>query len=215
MRRWLRGRAGIVLVFMLGLGIATAATAGASSLITGGQIKDGTIRAKDLSKGLRKQIKASRGSPGPTGPSGPAGASGLPGPPGPTVAGFATTNANVSLNPPGHEVRIMSLSSEGGGTITMPFAGRIFATGRVVAGTTDGGAGRVFCGLVLGPSGTALGGNGIVDVPATPNALGTIPMVGSVAVAAGTYDVSAQCLLNGPGAFSIFSGDMVVWGLPG
>ena len=109
----------------------------------------------------------------------------------------------------------MSLSADGGGSVRMPFAGQICATGRVLAGTTNGGAGRVFCGFVLGPSGAGFGGDGIVDVPGTTNAVGTVPIVGSVAVSAGTYDVSIQCLLNGPGALSTFTGDMVVWGIPG
>ena len=43
------------LVFMLGLTIATAASAGAASLITGRQIKDGTITKKDLPKALEQQ----------------------------------------------------------------------------------------------------------------------------------------------------------------
>ena len=72
MRRLFRGRAGMVLVFVLGLAVATAATAGASSLITGRQVKDGTIGARDLSKSLRKQVKRV-GAPGPQGLQGPKG----------------------------------------------------------------------------------------------------------------------------------------------
>lgn len=79
MRRLFRGRAGMLLVFVLGLSIATAATAGASSLITGGQVKDGTIGAKDLAKGLRAQIKRA-GTSGAQGPQGPQGAKGDAGP---------------------------------------------------------------------------------------------------------------------------------------
>jgi hypothetical protein len=110
----------------------------------------------------------------------------------------------------------MSVSSEGGGPIRMPVAGRIFTTATVVAGTTNGGAGRVFCWFVLGqdPNGTQFSQDGIADVPATANATGTVPVVGSVAVAAGTYDVSTVCLLNGPGALSTFHADMVAWGIP-
>jgi len=75
MRRLFRGRAGMVLVFVLGLAVATAATAGASSLITGRQVKDGTIGARDLSKSLRKQVKkvGARGPRGLQGPKGDAG----------------------------------------------------------------------------------------------------------------------------------------------
>ena len=66
MRHLFEGRAGMALAFVLGLVIATGATAGATSLITGGQIKNGTIGAKDLSKAVRKKL-ARAGVPGPRG----------------------------------------------------------------------------------------------------------------------------------------------------
>ena len=67
----------IALVFaMTGTGIA------AKSLITGKQIKDGTISDKDLSKAVRKQL-AKTGAAGAVGPQGPAGAAGAPGAQGP------------------------------------------------------------------------------------------------------------------------------------
>ena len=69
MRRLFEGRAGMALAFILGLVIATGATAGATSLITGGQIKNGTIGAKDLSKAVRKKL-ARAGVPGPQGAKG-------------------------------------------------------------------------------------------------------------------------------------------------
>ena len=78
MRRMLQGRAGMGLAFLLGLLIATAGTATAAKLITGKQIKDGTITQKDLAKALRKQL-AKTGTPGAIGPQGPAGANGAPG----------------------------------------------------------------------------------------------------------------------------------------
>ena len=59
----------LILAFVLGLVIATAGTATAAKLITGKQIKDGTITSKDLSRALRKQISRS-GKAGPTGPAG-------------------------------------------------------------------------------------------------------------------------------------------------
>ena len=78
MRRVMRGRSGMVLAFVLGLVIATAGTAGAARLITGKQIKDGSISEKDLSKALRKALKAT-GKAGPQGVQGPQGAKGDPG----------------------------------------------------------------------------------------------------------------------------------------
>ncbi|HMS61828.1 MAG TPA: hypothetical protein PKD63_06070 [Solirubrobacteraceae bacterium] len=66
MRGVMRGRAGMVLAFLLGLVIATAGTATAARLITGKQIKDGSVASRDLSKSVRKQI-AKAGVPGPRG----------------------------------------------------------------------------------------------------------------------------------------------------
>ena len=78
MRKVFHGRAGIALAFILGLLIATAATAGAASLITGKQIKDGSISSKDLSKAVRAQLNKAA-VPGPSGAPGAAGRDGAPG----------------------------------------------------------------------------------------------------------------------------------------
>jgi hypothetical protein len=66
--------------------VLAAAGAGAAStkLLTGRDIRDGTIAAKDLSPALRAQIQRTgrpglRGAPGERGPAGPAGANGTPG----------------------------------------------------------------------------------------------------------------------------------------
>lgn len=82
MRRVFQGRAGVVLAFVLGVVIASAATAGAAGLITGNQIKNGSISAKDLSKPLRKKLNKPR-LPGPRGLQGPQGPPGVAGPAGP------------------------------------------------------------------------------------------------------------------------------------
>jgi hypothetical protein len=92
MRRLFEGRAGMALAFILGLVIATGATAGATSLITGGQIKNGTISAKDLSKALRKKLARAR-VPGPKGVPGPQGAKGDQGP----AAGQVVAAVGASL----------------------------------------------------------------------------------------------------------------------
>jgi hypothetical protein len=77
----------MALSFVVGAIIASAATAGAASLITGRQIKDGSIAAKDLTKAARKQFaKPGRaGATGREGPAGPQGAAGIPGPAGPVL----------------------------------------------------------------------------------------------------------------------------------
>jgi hypothetical protein len=84
MRRIFNGRAGTALAFILGAMIATAGTATAAKLITGKQIKDGSISSKDLSKSVRAQLKKT-GPSGPAGPAGPAGAQGAKGDPGTNV----------------------------------------------------------------------------------------------------------------------------------
>jgi hypothetical protein len=73
MRRMLQGRAGVGLAFLLGLLVATAGTATAARLITGKQIKDGSISTRDLSNAVRAQL-AKAGIPGPQGPPGKDGA---------------------------------------------------------------------------------------------------------------------------------------------
>lgn len=75
------------LAFVLGLFIATAGTATAARLITGKQIRDGSISAQDLSPAVRKQLAQTGGAgaagpPGAAGAVGPAGAAGAAGPAG-------------------------------------------------------------------------------------------------------------------------------------
>jgi hypothetical protein len=101
------GRTGMTLSFMLGLVIATAATAGAASLITGKQIRNGTITEKDLSKGVRAQLRKAGvpghpgvpGAKGDAGSRGEAGSKGEAGAVGPTEAVTATASHNPLLNP--------------------------------------------------------------------------------------------------------------------
>ena len=113
MRRMFQGRAGIALAFILGLVIATAGSATAAKLITGKQIKVGSISAKDLSKAVRAQL-AKAGTRGAKGEPGPSGETGAPGPiqgtpaggalagvyPAPTIAA-ASAPVSVAENPNG------------------------------------------------------------------------------------------------------------------
>lgn len=84
-RRKVRPGWGIALAFVLGLAVASAGTATAARLITGRDIKNGSIAGKDLSSKVRAQL-ASAGTAGAAGPKGDTGAQGLKGdqgPPGP------------------------------------------------------------------------------------------------------------------------------------
>ena len=90
-----QGRTGTVLAFVFGVAVATAGTATAAKLITGKQIKDGSITKKDLSSGIRAQL-AEAGRPGPqgaTGPMGPKGDKGDAGAPGTALAYAYVTKA--------------------------------------------------------------------------------------------------------------------------
>jgi hypothetical protein len=79
MHRIVEGRRGLIIGLVVGAIVASAGTAGASALITGKQIKDGSITKKDLSRAVRAEL-AKAGAPGPTGPQGPQGSKGDPGP---------------------------------------------------------------------------------------------------------------------------------------
>ncbi len=63
----------VLVAFLLGLLIATAGTATAAKLITGKQIKNGSIGLADLNPQARRSLQGKQG------PAGPAGAEGRPG----------------------------------------------------------------------------------------------------------------------------------------
>ena len=92
MRRAMQGRSGLAIAFVVGLAVASAGTATAAKLITGKQIKDGSIGTADLAKSVRQKL-AQKGATGATGSPGapgvgfpgPAGAKGDKGEPGPLL----------------------------------------------------------------------------------------------------------------------------------
>ncbi len=83
--RMRQDRAVVLAAFLAGCVVATAGSAGAAVLITGSQIKDGSIGGKDLSVALRAQLRkvGTRGPKGATGSKGAQGEVGLQGPSGP------------------------------------------------------------------------------------------------------------------------------------
>jgi hypothetical protein len=116
----------LALGVILTLVAATAATAGVRALVTGAQIKDGTIQSRDIADGtIRSRDLAAgtihvlrgdrgavgpvgpRGEAGPPGPQGPAGTKGAAGPPGPKgdpgtgvhVTGSVATAADLPDDP--------------------------------------------------------------------------------------------------------------------
>jgi hypothetical protein len=150
------------------LALGIAGTAGAGALITGKDVKDGSIGLKDLSKKARAALKGARGKAGPQGPQGPAGINGAPGGPGTsgstapalllgslgpaggqtrfgTVAGNATqlTEANVQTPvPPGVGLVARDLSAfvnpPPGGTQTVTVAFRVDGADSALACTITG-----------------------------------------------------------------------------
>lgn len=93
--------AALLVAFWCGAVVATAGTAAAGRLLTGKDIKDGSIAAIDLTKDVQARL-AKTGRPGPRGPAGPAGPAGPPGPAGP--AGTAHGSGGVPTGPAGGDL---------------------------------------------------------------------------------------------------------------
>lgn len=95
-----------IVICTLVIAVVIAGSAGAARMITGGQIKNGSIGLADLSSGARAALRGQRGLPGqagPAGPSGPAGPVGgvtgtftVDGPEVPTVPGSGATAVKSS-----------------------------------------------------------------------------------------------------------------------
>jgi len=96
MLRKFKPRAPGLLIALVVLAVAaTSGSAVAGSLITSKQIKDGTIKYKDVDKRARTKLK---GATGPQGPQGPQGAPGQPGPAtGPAGGALAGSYPNPQL----------------------------------------------------------------------------------------------------------------------
>lgn len=75
-------RSALIAAVVAAIVSAAAATATTSIVITGAQIKNGTVQAKDLSAKARTSLRGQRGPRGPVGAQGPAGPAGTPGAPG-------------------------------------------------------------------------------------------------------------------------------------
>ncbi len=83
----------VLMAVVLGIALAGAGTATAARFITSKDIKNGTIKAKDLSPGLRARL----GAPGPQGPQGNPGPKGDQGPGGISLLTFADSSVNGGI----------------------------------------------------------------------------------------------------------------------
>jgi hypothetical protein len=91
MRRFRRqfSPASVIALIALFVALAGTATAGSVALITGAQIKNGSITGADVKKKsltaahVRGAVRGARGTSGPSGPAGPPGVAGPTGPTGP------------------------------------------------------------------------------------------------------------------------------------
>jgi hypothetical protein len=83
-RQWIGLTLGVLALFVAlgGPALAAGTARAAANQITSSQIKDGTIKTKDISKGAQKALRGAQGATGPAGPAGPQGATGLQGEPG-------------------------------------------------------------------------------------------------------------------------------------
>jgi len=70
-------------VVLGGTPLAAPARDAAKRLVTGRDVRDGSLQARDLSARARRALRGTRGATGPAGPAGPVGATGPAGPAGP------------------------------------------------------------------------------------------------------------------------------------
>ena len=119
----------IIAAIVAALVSATAATA-ASGLITGAQIKNGSIGLVDLSANAKRALKGQRGVAGPQGPAGVAGAQGIPG-------GFDPAKVTYQQ---GTDLSIAP-NTGGSATVNCPTGAVAISGGWVVV---TGGVGEVF-----------------------------------------------------------------------
>lgn len=196
--RAFKDRSSVLTAFVVGVVIATAATAGAASLITGKQIKDGTITARDLSKAIRNQLArtgakgdtgaqglpGAKGDPGPKGDQGlkgDTGAKGDTGPAGPTFGASASGYAQANYTAQGD---VGSSAS-----VTTPIDGKLFVFGRL-DGVINACGSSTSTAIYLYVDDTRVPSTLTFATPTARNL--TLEGVTSAAVAAGTHTIVAK-----------------------
>ncbi|MEX2194859.1 MAG: hypothetical protein WD844_06195 [Thermoleophilaceae bacterium] len=150
------------------------------------------------------QLQGQTGPQGSAGPQGPAGPAGATGPPGPTVSAEISTGTNVTLS--GIETTVAQT------TITLPFAGRILATGVAEVDGDGGGDDEVYCFIDPGTD-PQIGSRVTVSIPDAASDTVGVPVAGSVEKPAGTYTMRLRC--GGIAGTTVFTdGDLIVWATP-
>ena len=202
--------------------VAAAGTAGVQALITGAQIKDGTIQSRDIGNGTIRRADLSgaavaslRGARGPAGAQGPRGAAGAQGPAGPQgLAGpqgpqgpagspgaAGAAGPAGAEGPPGAGVHVTGSVAT---AADLPASGDpgdayiVTATGHLHV--WDGSA-WIDTGLVQGPAGApgALAGYQIVTGTAFAIAGSDLDVSGSVDCPAGKVAVGGGVTVGDPG----------------
>jgi hypothetical protein len=190
-------------------------------LIAGSEIAPNAITSAKVKNGslLRKDFKAGqlvKGSTGPTGPRGLAGspgqdsrgALGLPGPVGTIIAGSAYASSGQSPDPVLNTDTTMVDIANGTptdstavhtGQVTLPAPGHVYADGEATLENAAAVPARARCDLSIsdgtGPNNglTRMSGYAFSSLqPGTGSSI-TVPVSGSAAEMAGTYNVALRC----------------------
>jgi Collagen triple helix repeat (20 copies) len=162
-----------LVVAIIALFVAFSGTATAALVMTGKQIKDGTITSKDLRNGTlgtnklsKRAVSSLKGQRGPAGPAGPQGPTGQQGPQGPQ--GPAGPSGDTGEIGPSNGFSVNSNSylewtgaTQGVATRALP-PGSYVISAHVRANNDDSAAQSVACRIDLG--GTTVGESGTVEL---------------------------------------------------
>jgi len=212
-------------VALLALLVALGGTAAAASVVlirSSKQVAKGAISLSDLSASAQKSLRGKGGPAGPAGPAGLTGAAGVAGaagaagqrgatgPAGPTAAASASQDpADIALTNLPQTVLDLS-SGTHTGPITVGFNARLVINATLDIYATAAGTQSSTCQLLLIPSGGGgqQAGQYSYSDPAGSGTDTEVPLLATVDVAPGTYDVRAQCWTLGAASFD--RGDLSV-----
>lgn len=171
---WAKGSWVIVVAFIVAVVAAGAGSATAAKLITGKQIKNGSIKAKDLSPGVKAKLRRTGrdgavgpigtpgplGAPGPIGAPGPKGDTGPVGPTGLSLFTFADSAVDNGLTLSGADTvvtataqQLPNASGAVGGSLKFPAGPGRYAQTSTVRIRTQG-SGSYACALQISVNGS-------------------------------------------------------------